>query len=151
MGRAAGLTAVTMELNERKIATLTNWLIAGAPPRADFCETIAELGRRLNDLGMGADSVTIFRIPINPLVRGRMTVWTVRSGARLMDHDHDVMNTGYYIGSVAQACYESGRAVRYRVGKQPEFDENPGSQISFATTMSTTCSCPLSRPTRRSR
>ncbi len=110
-----------------KLSALVSWLTAGAPPQTDYGATVAELCRRLCDAGIGVDLFAVYHIVVNPLARGKMATWTPRRGARQTDFTHEEMWTGIYQGSVSNAVNDSRRMVRYRIGRDPRFDDHRGS------------------------
>jgi adenylate cyclase len=121
-----------MAVNQLKLEALLRWLAAGAPPQSDYGATVAELGRRMVDLGIQLDFIAIYQIPLNPLLGGLRYTWEPRSGTRVREHPHAEMTSDLFIGGVVHAALTTDRTTRYPVGKTPRFDEHPGSERIIA-------------------
>ena len=46
-------------INVQKLDALSSWLVAGAPPQTDFCDTVAEFCKKLTQVGINMDYVTV--------------------------------------------------------------------------------------------
>lgn len=115
-------------VNTLKFQALLHWLAAGAPPQSDYSATITELGRRMVDMGIGLDFIAVYQMPLNPILGGFRYSWEPQRGAMIREHGHAQMASGYYIDGVVHSAVTSGKAVRYRIGETPRFDEHPGSK-----------------------
>jgi adenylate cyclase len=110
-------------INPGMTSSLSDWLVAGAPPRHDFSGLVGEVGRRLVSAGMELDWFGIHLHVIHPEIPARLTYWTpaaevktaTLSPEQIKDHEA-------WVGSPAEVCLRSGRMVIYTVGASPEFD-----------------------------
>ena len=95
-----------------KFDALINWLFAGAPPKADFTQTVGELARRMVGAGLPIASLGVYMITINPMVLGTLLSWAPGRGMRLDRWAHAEMATKKYVGTVPHAAItaEIGRA-----------------------------------------
>lgn len=106
-----------------KISALSNWLAAGAPPKKDMTQFVAELGRRLVAIGLPVDQFGVYNTMIHPELPGRFVFWTDAGGARINTiTSRQLTQPEFWIGNPAQTCLETGRLVEYKFGSTPEFD-----------------------------
>ena len=111
-------------INVQKLDALSSWLVAGAPPQTDFCDTVAEFCKKLTQVGINMDYVTVSGRALNPLVDGMMVTWSPKAGARRQDSDHKAMNSAIYIGSIVHGVEITGRMIRHRLGDGSIYDEH---------------------------
>ena len=110
-------------INSAKISALSNWLAAGAPPKRDFSDLIAEIGKRLNAAGLPIAQFGVYVTMLHSALPGRLTYWTEVAGARLSTLSPDQLRSGdIWIGTPGEVCTGSGRIVSYLIGQSPEFD-----------------------------
>lgn len=114
-------------INSLKFQSLLSWLIAGAPPQTDYVATIAELARRMIDVGIEADLIAVYQVPLNPLVGGLRYTWDARRGVTVREFSHPQMESDHFVGGVVHTASHGKKSVRYRVGTMPEYDQHPGS------------------------
>jgi adenylate cyclase len=118
-----------MTIDAQKLAALASWLTDGAPPQDDFTETLAEFSRRLAETGVDFGTLEIFRIAINPLVLGKIESWTPRGGVRQMLFPHAQARGPFYVGSLAEACYNKRLTIRWRIGVDREWEDHPMARL----------------------
>lgn len=115
-------------INALKFQALQSWLSAGAPPQVDFKVTIAELGRRLLEVGVEFDLIAAYLTPKNPLLGGTRYTWQPGRRTDVREFTHAQMAASYFMGGVIERVYSGGRLCRYRPGQMPEFDSHPSSR-----------------------
>ena len=109
-----------------KITALTNWLIAGAPPKQSFSELVAEIGRRLVASGLHVDQFGLYEVMIHPDMPAHYYYWTKGGGARRIVESSDFLRSKeLWIGGPAEVCMSSGRLVVHSLGTHPPFDRWP--------------------------
>ncbi len=110
-------------IDSNKITALTNWLIAGAPPKQSFSDLVGEIGRRLVASGLHIDHFALYQVMIHPEMPGQYYYWTKTKGARHIVYSTDFMQSKeLWIGSPAETCMSSGRLVVHTIGTAPAFD-----------------------------
>jgi adenylate cyclase len=115
-------------VNTLKLQAMLHWLATGAPPQSDYRTTFGELCRRMQDIGVQADLVSIYQIALNPLLGGLRYSWSPSQGVTMREFTHEMMASELFIDGVIHAAKVHQKPVRYYVGKMPEFDTHPGSQ-----------------------
>jgi adenylate cyclase len=126
-----------------KLEALVNWLFAGAPPKADFADTVAELARRMMGAGLPVDIVEVYLKKLNPLVLGSTVAWTKGRGVQVFKLSHAQMLTSLYIGTVHQNVIDHGRTIRIRMGTGSPFEQQPLIQAKLARGYTDYIMCPL--------
>ena len=126
-----------------KFEALVNWLFAGAPPKTEFTETVAELARRMIGVGLPVDMIEVYLKKINPMVLGSVVFWTKGRGIQVVKFSHAQMLTSLYIGTVQQNVMDSGRTIRVRVGTGSPFEAHPYIQMKLARGYNDYLMCPL--------
>ena len=125
------------------LEALVNWLFAGAPPKADFAATTAELARRIVGAGLSVDTIALHLKNINPMVLGTMLSWTPRRGVQVARYSHAQMETDLWIGSVPYLVVETGRAIRARFGTGSGYDTHASMQLMLTRGDTDYVGCPL--------
>ena len=115
-------------INTLKLQALLHWLATGAPPQYDYRATFDELCRRMQDIGVQADFISIYQFALNPLLGGLRYSWNPSQGVTTREFTHEMMDSDLYIDGVILASKVRQKPVRYYVGKMPEFDTHPSSQ-----------------------
>ena len=115
-------------VDQAKLKALLHWLAAGAPPQTNYRTTVAELGRRMSDIGIAADYVGLYQITLNPLVGGLRYSWEPKRGVSVREFSHEQMTSNLFMDGVIDVSRNTRKLLRYRVGDTPEFDEHPGSR-----------------------
>ena len=115
-------------INTLKLQALLHWLATGAPPQSDYRATFGELCRRMVDIGVQADLISIYQIALNPLLGGLRYSWSPSQGVTIREFTHEMMASELFIDGVIHTTKVSKKPVRYHVGKMPKFDRHPGSQ-----------------------
>ena len=126
-----------------KFEALVNWLFAGAPPKTEFTETVAELARRMIGAGLPVDTVGVYKKNINPMVLGSLVLWTRSRGVRVVRLSHAQMRTDLYVGTVPHHVIDSGRAIRVRMGTGSPHEAHPSIQTMLERGYTDYIVCPL--------
>ena len=126
-----------------KFEALVNWLFAGAPPKTEFTETVAELARRMIGAGLPVDIVGVYKKNINPMVLGSLVLWTRSRGVRVVRLSHAQMLTDLYVGTVPHHVIDSGRAIRVRMGTGSPHEAHPSIQTMLERGYTDYIVCPL--------
>ncbi len=116
-------TSMSVVIDFSRLTALTNWLVAGAPPKQSFSDLVAEIGERLTATGIQAYQFGVYSVLIHPELPGRFNYWTGASGPRLITITPDQVQHGdIWLGSPAETCMSSGRLVIHTFGASPEYD-----------------------------
>jgi adenylate cyclase len=116
-------------IEENKVSALSNWLSAGAPPKRDFSDLIAEIGKRLVAAGIPIDQFGVYVTMLHSALPGRLTYWTEAAGTRLSLLTPQQVRAGdSWIGTPAESCMRNGRITVYTLGQSPEFDKRDDSK-----------------------
>ncbi len=126
-----------------KLEALVNWLFAGAPSKADFSDTVAELARRMLGAGLPVANLGIYMLTINPMVLGTLLSWSPGRGTRLDRWAHADMATDKYIGTVPQVAIDTGRMVRLVLGTGNPLEAHPATRKLGERGYSEYTTCPL--------
>ena len=126
-----------------KFDALVNWLFAGAPPKSEFTETVADLARRMIGAGLPVDTVGVYKKNINPMVLGSLVLWTRSRGVRVVRLSHAQMLTDLYVGTVPHHVIDSGRAIRVRMGTGSPHEAHPSIQTMLERGYTDYIVCPL--------
>jgi len=111
-------------IDTSKIAALTNWLAAGAPPTQDMAEFVAEFGRRVVAADLPVESFGVYNTMIHPEAPGRYYYWTKVGGPQYYSISAEQLKQGdIWVGSPAQTCLATGRVVISTFGASPEYDD----------------------------
>lgn len=126
-----------------KLEALVNWLFAGAPPKANFTDTFAELTRRMLGAGLPIATLGVYMLTINPIVRGTLLSWSPGRGMRQDRWAHAEMATDRYVGTLPYHAITSGRMVRLMVGSGHPLEAHPATQALRTRGYSEYIACPL--------
>ena len=126
-----------------KLEALVNWLFAGAPPKADFADTVAELARRMVGAGLPIATLGVYMITINPMVLGTLLSWSPGRGMRRDRWAHAAMATDVYVGTVPYLALNTGRMVRLLFGTGNPLEAHPATRALVARGYSEYITCPL--------
>ena len=106
-----------------RITSLSNWLAAGAPGPETFSDVVGEIAKRIKSAGMPLELFAIYKTMMHPELPGRLDLWTRKSGLKVYAGDQSMMNRDdLWMGTPAQVCMETGRAVIYMPGQNADFD-----------------------------
>ena len=110
-------------LRQDRISSLSNWLAAGAPGPERFDDVVCEIAKRIRSAGVPLELFAIYKTMMHPELPGRLDLWTAKSGLKVHIGDQDMMaRNDLWVGTPAQVCMATGRAVVYTPGENPEFD-----------------------------
>ncbi|MFN0115624.1 MAG: adenylate/guanylate cyclase domain-containing protein [Paracoccaceae bacterium] len=126
-----------------KLEALVNWLIAGAPPKAAFTETVAELVRGMVGCGLPVDALTLHTKNFNPTLFGTRVSWTPERGIQMSRYSHEQMATVVWIGSAPYHAIEAGRVMVGRFGTGAPHDAHYSSQRMKERGYTAYVICPL--------
>lgn len=126
-----------------KMDALVNWLIAGAPPKDNFTDTVAELVRRMVGAGLPVDALTVHTRNFNPTLFGTRFSWTQERGVQMSRYSHEQMATVVWIGSAPWYAIEAGRVLVGRFGTGEPHDAHYSSQRMIARGYTAYVICPL--------
>lgn len=126
-----------------KLEALVSWLFAGAPPKADFADTVAELARRMVGAGLPIATLGVYMITINPMVLGTLLSWSPGRGMRRDRRAHAAMATDVYVGTVPHLALNTGRMVRLLFGTGNPLEAHPATRALVARGYSEYITCPL--------
>ena len=126
-----------------KLEALVNWLFAGAPPKAGFTDTFAELARRMVGAGLPIGTLGVYMITINPMVLGTLLSWSPGRGVRRDRWAHAEMATDRYVGTVPYHAMTTGRMVRLMIGTGNPLESHPANRALAARGYSDYIACPL--------
>ena len=126
-----------------KLDALINWLIAGAPPKAGFTDTVTDLVRRMVGAGLPVDALTLHTKNFNPTLFGTRVSWTPARGIQMSRYSHAQMATEVWIGSVPWHATQTGRVLIGRFGTGEPHDAHHSSQRMLARGYVAYVICPL--------
>jgi adenylate cyclase len=101
-------------VRESALASIVDWLVAGAPPPRSLESLIEELATRLRKAELPIDSANVNIFNIHPIFPGTAVVWTSKRGVRRKTYSHEFMASATYRNTPIFNCINMRRMLRYR-------------------------------------
>ena len=99
-------------VDQSKLTSISNWLIAGAQPPKDIEGVIEECARRLNEAGIPLDAMNVSGLFIHPRIRGIQIRWSRKKGIRRVTFEHEYFETRDYDVKPVARSISSRRSIR---------------------------------------
>jgi adenylate cyclase len=109
-------------IDQGKLGAMVSWLIAGAPPPKSIDAIVEECVKRLRDIGLPLDIITLNGLFIHPEIRGLRVRWSESRGIRRETYSHAYMDSNAFYSTPTHLCMSSQRQHRYWVADHAQED-----------------------------
>jgi adenylate cyclase len=119
-------------VRESALASIVDWLVAGAPPPRSLESLIEELAIRLRKADLPLDSANVSIFHVHPIFPGTTVIWTSMRGVRRKTYTHEFMASASYRNMPVFRCVNTRRMLRYRFDdSDPETESH--TRITYLT------------------
>lgn len=122
----AGCTERLAMIDQAKIVSACNWLIAGAQPPKSIEAVTEECAHRLLGAGIRLHSMIVNGMFIHPSIRGIQIRWSDRKGVRRVTFHHEYFDSRDFNVTPIARSIATGRAIRINLS-----DDVPDAEAGY--------------------